>query len=425
MCDRIKIVLILVMLISVLVAWSPVQEMKKLPSVAKGEITREFNAYRQGLAEGEHLSNEEYAAKRAEFTRKHLSNVQTDGLDRKESYTYGDLCLWALRNDKAQEVYAELAKGDDLIARRAYKKLIYMAIRDEAVPAEKSLGMLADFRTRFELSAEDPIGLYNEVNGLASRLNAEGKKNEAVAVVKDEIAYQSFEKPFWSWNIIATAGRYLEKKEGLALLRQYREHFEAKAEERKKNGPAADADKEAYEKETTAWEGLAKSLLARENRLRITDSQAPDFTFTHFFNTKPIRFSELRGKVVVLDFWANWCGPCIGTFPELRKMHEKYSGTDVVIIGVTGFQGSMANHGGERVQNLTREKELELTKAFIEHQDMTWPVAFSTRNCFDIEYGIQAIPTMVIIDKKGVVRLFIHPSSKKQIVELIEKLRSE
>ena len=62
---------------------------------------------------------------------------------------------------------------------------------------------------------------------------------------------------------------------------------------------------------------------------------------------------------------------------------------------------------------------------FFQHQEVTWPIAFSDRNCFDPEYGITGIPTSVIIDKNGIARLFTHPANKDEIIALIEELLIE
>ncbi|MEJ7713800.1 MAG: TlpA disulfide reductase family protein [Pyrinomonadaceae bacterium] len=69
--------------------------------------------------------------------------------------------------------------------------------------------------------------------------------------------------------------------------------------------------------------------VAKEDQLATSSSEAPEavapeLNFVEWIDQKPIKLSELRGKVVLLDFWATWCGPCYVTFPVLRDLHEKH-----------------------------------------------------------------------------------------------------
>jgi thiol-disulfide isomerase/thioredoxin len=94
-------------------------------------------------------------------------------------------------------------------------------------------------------------------------------------------------------------------------------------------------------------------------------------------------FSEFRGKVVVLDFFATWCSPCIQQIPHLAEIHEKYNSSDVVIVSI----GSST----DAVEDLEQFKE--------EH-DMSWRVARDTVGAFD-KYGVLYIPKLVILDQEG------------------------
>lgn len=104
-----------------------------------------------------------------------------------------------------------------------------------------------------------------------------------------------------------------------------------------------------------------------------------------------VKLSELKGKVVVLDFWATWCGPCISSFPTLQKVYDKYKDNPNIKI--------LAINTWERVKPEEREQHV---KNFIEKNKYTFPVVFDT----DIvsKYGVEGIPTKFIIDQNGRIR---------------------
>lgn len=126
------------------------------------------------------------------------------------------------------------------------------------------------------------------------------------------------------------------------------------------------------------------------------------------------KLSDLRGKVVVVDFWATWCGPCIQSFPNVDELVRHYNGYEVAVIGVTAPQGR--HHGADGSVEVTGNdlaREFELMKEFIRQKNVSWPIVFSERAVWT-EYGIRGIPHVVIIDAEGVVRhRELHPMSPK------------
>ena len=141
-------------------------------------------------------------------------------------------------------------------------------------------------------------------------------------------------------------------------------------------------------------------------------------------------FADLKGKIVVVDFWATWCGPCIASFPHMRELVDKYKDQPVVILGVTSPQGYVvypkAKDPKERKVDTKEQKdELERMPAWVKEMDMTWTVAVSTENCFNPDFGVQGIPAMAIIDAKGIVRFNKLSPRSNEVVEDIDTLLKE
>ncbi|MGD9691209.1 MAG: redoxin family protein [Phycisphaerales bacterium] len=123
--------------------------------------------------------------------------------------------------------------------------------------------------------------------------------------------------------------------------------------------------------------------------------------------------ADLKGKVVVLDFWATWCGPCIRSFPNVRDLVSHYEGYPVAVVGVTSIQGKHYPKGGTPV-DCTGDpaKEHSLMPELMKDHEMTWPVVFTKQNVFNPDYGINGIPHVAILDPNGVVRFRgMHPAS--------------
>jgi thiol-disulfide isomerase/thioredoxin len=111
----------------------------------------------------------------------------------------------------------------------------------------------------------------------------------------------------------------------------------------------------------------------------------PDFTLNEVISGKPFPLRGHIGQVVLIDFWATWCGPCRMALPHLIELENKFGGKDFTVVGV-----SLDQQGPD------------LVRAFAQQWDLNYPVVVDTDGSLAREYGgIREIPTTVVIDREG------------------------
>ena len=148
----------------------------------------------------------------------------------------------------------------------------------------------------------------------------------------------------------------------------------------------------------------------------------PELDVDEWIEQQPVKLSDLRGQVVLLDFWAPWCGPCRYTLPQLSRWHSAYKSKGLVILGVTKYYG----HGGGL--ELTPPAELNYLRDFRTRNRLPYGFLVSDSNKNDFNYGVFSIPASFLIDRKGAVRyisLGASPEEIEALGELIKKLVDE
>jgi thiol-disulfide isomerase/thioredoxin len=154
---------------------------------------------------------------------------------------------------------------------------------------------------------------------------------------------------------------------------------------------AADADKGAE------W---------RERDLHEMEGKAPpELSVQNWINGSGMKLADLKGKVVVLDFWATWCGPCIASIPHTNEMLAKYKDKGLVVIGVCHTEGA------DKMADTAKEKGIQ------------YPIAADIEGKTVKAFNVDSFPDYYIIDRSGKLR--IADCNNDKVEEAVEALLAE
>jgi thiol-disulfide isomerase/thioredoxin len=160
-------------------------------------------------------------------------------------------------------------------------------------------------------------------------------------------------------------------------------------------------------------------LRDRAAQLTLIEREAPAVSVAEWINGSPAVLADLRGRVVLLEFWATWCQPCREMFPRLKSLHEKFAGRGLEIIALTRFYMSHPGAADSRAQ------ELELIRRAVAEHDLEFRVGVMEDERAQEIYGATGLPTLFIIDRQGRARWAGHIDEDAVLETLLERFLDE
>ena len=139
-----------------------------------------------------------------------------------------------------------------------------------------------------------------------------------------------------------------------------------------------------------------------------------ELSFEEATSGEPVDMSQLRGKVVVIDFWATWCGPCIAEMPHMKKLYNAYKDEGVEFIGVS--------LDAPRNEENPERDGLNLLRNWVKDNNVTWPQYYQGdgwKSEFSSGWKINSIPAIFLVDQQG--RLYT-PNARGKLDDLIPEL---
>jgi len=141
-------------------------------------------------------------------------------------------------------------------------------------------------------------------------------------------------------------------------------------------------------RENAAFDHLVDAEAGRDKDSIIVGKPFPALEFKDL-NGKTVNISKLKGKVVIIDFWATWCGPCLRETPNLLSAYEEFRDKGLEIVGIS------------------MDKDRQKLESYLETHKISWPNYYDGKswdNEISSRFGIRSIPAIMLLDREGVVR---------------------
>lgn len=170
----------------------------------------------------------------------------------------------------------------------------------------------------------------------------------------------------------------------------------------------------------TSFAGLYRSIdpLSDLDKTSPVVAALPELAAAQWIDQAPVKLSDLRGQVVLLDFWAPWCGPCRNTFPKLQKWHDSYKDKGLLILGLTNYFGQVNG------RKMNHDEELAYLRTFKKTNRLPYGFVVADNVINELNYGVFTIPMSFLIDRNGRLRFIAIGGSEREFVNLGKMLET-
>ena len=297
-----------------------------------------------------------------------LLTGRTAGAQQPNGATYEEE-LQAGRNFMRQRKYEDALKAfkraNDLKGKASAEAYLAMANAYMGLEAFKNVAQSAD--KVIELAANDPDSQAQAYNlkGLAIQRQSSGGKDQKKLQEAETVLRQA----------VTAKADYAESRYnlGVVLLQQNRD-------------PEGIAELKKYLELAPNEFNSADARKIIDNPRRAREPFAPDFSITTS-EGEYISLDDLKGKVVLLDFWGTWCPPCVASLPSLRSLNKKFTKSEkFVLLGISS------------------DSDEDKWSNFIVKEEMVWPQFLDRQRAVQRAFRVNKFPTYIVLDHEGIIR---------------------
>lgn len=173
---------------------------------------------------------------------------------------------------------------------------------------------------------------------------------------------------------------------------------------------------------------LAKKIDATSRQQDMIGKPAPDLKFAAWANVDDFNVDDLKGKVVLYDFWAVWCDPCIDTFTHLRTWRKECGDKRFEIVGITKYYNyewnEVTGRASHSEKEVAPEAERDAITRFLQAMEIKHPIVFTANDTtLWRDYGVSGIPHAVLVDRNGIVQMVSVGSGQENAEALLKKIK--